>query len=166
MYFNDDDSGKILARDILIYDSEAEEWAWIDYSGATPTLAYVSGWRPTTILDAFSNDAFWCDDCDTAPASCTSGRACSGDSPTWEYKDPVIISTEDDSGGTDFTLTSPFNITSTTSATALDMSFNIANTLTAWASEAQIDSVDTTKIDISQSCGFHPFFPAVTITSE
>lgn len=165
MYFNDDDANGILARDILIYNENEGKWGWVDWAD-TSALTYLDEGRPGSLLDAFSNDEFWCDDCDTNPEDCTSGRECSAENTTWEYKNPVVISSSDESGGTDFNLTDSFTINSVSDDTVVTMSFNIADTLTAWASQDQIDTGSTNDIDITDSCGFHPFFPDVTITSE
>lgn len=168
IYFNDDDELGILARDILVYSEADGKWGWINYGDET--ITFTDAGRPSsTLLDAFSNDDYWCADCATDPALCPSEserRSCSAEHATWSYKDPVTISTRDDSGGTDFRMTNDsFTIASGDESHVLSLSFDIADTLTAWENAADIVG-ETHTLDITRDCGFHPLFPSVTITDD
>lgn len=167
MYFNDDTANGILARDVLIYDAAAAKWGWINWDNTT-VLSYVGvDARPSSLLDGFANDEFWCADCSAYPELCpaeANRRQCSFDHPTWSYKDPVTLNTTDSIEGNDFAFTGTFTIESASGEKQIVMSFDLANTLSAWASQHQIDTNDTT-IDLFESCGFHPLFPRVTITT-
>lgn len=167
IYFNDDTANGILARDILIYDETAGKWGWVDWDD-TDQLAYIDTARPGGLLDAFANDNYWCADCAVTPGLCPAEaerRACSAGHPDWSYRDPVTISTRDDSGGTNFTLEGLFTIASISEAHVVSMAFDLANTLTAWENAGDIGDTDH-KLDITRDCGFHPLFPSVTITES
>lgn len=170
IYFNNDTDLGIYARDVLVYDAAQELWGWVNWNDTTQ-LSYVGvDDRPTSLLDAFSNDEFWCADCAATPELCPADEAdwrqCSAENPTWSYKDPVTISTEetgDGISGGDFTMSGTFTIAEASESHTITMSFNVADTLTAWETEADIeDEVHT--LDITQDCGFNPLFPEVTVT--
>jgi hypothetical protein len=76
------------------------------------------------------------------------------------------MSSEDTSTDVNISLSSSFSIASTAAETTINMSFSLGDVLTAWASAAQIAASETSIIEIGESCGFHPFFPEVTITTE
>lgn len=166
VYFNNDTAQGILARDILIYSEEDGKWGWINYTDET--ITFVDEGRPgVTLLDAFSNDDYWCADCSAAPDLCpeeSERRICSAENPDMSYKDPVTISTEDDSGGVDFTMgTESFVVAAADENHVLSLSFDLGSTLTAFENAADIDDEDHT-LDVTLDCGFHPLFPSVTIT--
>ncbi|MBF0106929.1 MAG: hypothetical protein HQM16_16575 [Deltaproteobacteria bacterium] len=170
VYFNDDATSGVLARDILFYDEAVAKWGWYSYN--TNGLVYLddAGGRPASgLLDAFSNDDYWCADCAASPELCPAEadrRQCSADNATLSYKDPVTISTRDDSGGVNFSMDGVITVDSVTEAHTILMTFDVADTLTVWAGQSQIDAEETDEIDLTQSCGFHPLFPGVVITDE
>ena len=168
VYFNDDDELGILARDILVYSEDDGKWGWINYTDET--ITFTDEGRPaSTLLDAFSNDDYWCADCTANPELCpeeSERRACSADSPELSYKDPVTISTRDDSGGVDFMMTNEsFDISSENESYTLSLSFDLTDTLTVWENVDDV-SDETHTLDVTRDCGFHPLFPSVTITES
>jgi len=170
IYFNNDEENGILARDVLVYDEAQSLWGWVDWDDLTQ-LAYVGvDARPNSLLDGFANDEFWCADCAVTPELCAADeaewRVCSADNPTWSYKDPVTISTEntnDGVSGSDFSMSGTFTIADATESHTITMAFDVANTLSVWEAEEDLDDVEHT-LDITRDCGFHPLFPSVTVT--
>lgn len=167
MYFNDNDTNGILARDILIYNETDAKWGWVSWDNEG-SLAYVEDGRPMGLLDAFSNDAFWCADCAANPELCpeTNKRQCSAEHADWSYKDPVIISTRDTGdyiSGSDFRMSGSFIIASASEAHTISMAFDVVGTLTAWESLDDLSDTERT-LNVMEDCGFHPLFPSVQVT--
>ncbi len=167
IYYNNDEASGILARDILIYDATAGKWGYVDWDD-TSQLAYVDEGRPNSLLDAFSNDGFWCADCEASPELCpvaADRRQCSADNPDLSYKDPVTLSTRDDSGFSDFRMEGSFTIASAAEAHTISMTFDVADTLSVWENVDDIDDAEHS-LNVVTDCGFHPLFPTVEIAES
>ncbi|MDY7031793.1 MAG: hypothetical protein SVY10_07780 [Thermodesulfobacteriota bacterium] len=150
-----DTVGNCVKRDVTVfYDSDedgTEEEYWIDRKNDSPTafeLISVENSHPDQVLDLWADEDFW-------------------------DRDPVTISTDDTSYGTDFRFeladgSSGLTISESTSGLyTVTLNFDVSFTFTFWE---YLETGDSAEADgtfmVGFDCGYRIMFPNVVISVE